>query len=126
MTARRYRERWKFRRRKNGRFGISVLFILRDDAQNPPLIAKEIAEKFSDDSVLDRCEAAGGYVNFFFNPRTVYFRYGKAVSAAGESWGSSDIGGGSRLVEYSSPNIAKAVPYRTFVSTAVGNSLARI
>ena len=33
----------------------------------PPLIAKDMAEKFADDPVLDKCEAAGGYLNFFLD-----------------------------------------------------------
>lgn len=93
----------------------------------PPLIAKDMAEKFSGDTVLDRCEAVGGYLNFFYNRAEFIGETIKAVKAAGESWGSSDMGGGKTvLVEYSSPNIAKPFHIGHLFSTAVGNSLARI
>lgn len=112
---------------KMGDLAFPCFILARTMRKAPPLIAKEIAEKFADDSVLDRCEAAGGYVNFFFNRAQFISDTVKAVSAAGESWGSSDIGGGkTALVEYSSPNIAKPFHIGHLFSTAVGNSLARI
>ncbi len=93
----------------------------------PPLIAKDIAEKFADDSVLDRCEAVGGYLNFFFNRADFIGTAIKGVNEQGELWGSSDMGNGKTvLVEYSSPNIAKPFHIGHLFSTAVGNSLARI
>ena len=93
----------------------------------PPLIAKDLAEKFSGDSVLDRCEAVGGYVNFFFNRAEFISDTVSAVRAAGENWGKSDMGKGKTvLVEYSSPNIAKPFHIGHLFSTAVGNSLSKI
>ena len=93
----------------------------------PPLIAKDMAEKFADDPVLDRCEAVGGYLNFFFDRARFIGDTINAVKAAGEKWGSSDMGEGRTvLVEYSSPNIAKPFHIGHLFSTAVGNSLARI
>ena len=93
----------------------------------PPLIAKDMAEKFAGDPVLDRCEAVGGYLNFFFDRARFIGDTINAVRTAGEKWGSSDIGEGKTvLVEYSSPNIAKPFHIGHLFSTAVGNSLARI
>lgn len=93
----------------------------------PPLIAKDMAEKFEGDPVLDRCEAVGGYLNFFFNRAEFIGGAIKSVIDAGENWGKSDMGDGKTvLVEYSSPNIAKPFHIGHLFSTAVGNSLARI
>lgn len=93
----------------------------------PPLIAKDMAEKFADDTVLDRCEAVGGYLNFFYNRGEFIGDTIKAVKAAGDSWGSSDMGADKTvLVEYSSPNIAKPFHIGHLFSTAVGNSLSKI
>ena len=93
----------------------------------PPLIAKDMAEKFAGDTVLDRCEAVGGYLNFFYNRAEFIGNTINAIKRAGDSWGSSSSGGGKTvLVEYSSPNIAKPFHIGHLFSTAVGNSLARI
>lgn len=93
----------------------------------PPLIAKDMAEKFEGDPVLDRCEAVGGYLNFFYNRADFIGSAVKAVLNEGENWGKSDMGNGKTvLVEYSSPNIAKPFHIGHLFSTAVGNSLARI
>ncbi len=93
----------------------------------PPLIAKDMAEKFADDTVLDRCEAVGGYLNFFYNRGEFIGDTIKAVKEAGDSWGSSDMGADKTvLVEYSSPNIAKPFHIGHLFSTAVGNSLSKI
>lgn len=93
----------------------------------PPLIAKDMAEKFADDPVLDKCEAAGGYLNFFLDRAEFIKGTVTGVRNAGENWGKSQIGEGKTvLVEYSSPNIAKPFHIGHLFSTAVGNSLARI
>ena len=93
----------------------------------PPLIAKDLAEKFADDEVLERCEANGGYLNFFLDRAAFIKTTVEGVRAAGADWGKSDMGEGKTvLVEYSSPNIAKPFHIGHLFSTAVGNSLARI
>lgn len=93
----------------------------------PPLIAKELAEKLGDDEMLDRVEAVGGYLNFFFNRAAFETETINAIKASNGNWGTSDIGKGkTALVEYSSPNIAKPFHIGHLFSTAVGNSLARI
>ncbi|MGN0148830.1 MAG: arginine--tRNA ligase [Clostridia bacterium] len=93
----------------------------------PPIIAAELAEKFNSDEVLDKVEAVGGYLNFFFNRAEFEKETIEAIKASNGNWGTSDIGNGKTvLVEYSSPNIAKPFHIGHLFSTAVGNSLARI
>lgn len=93
----------------------------------PPLIAKELAEKFGEDEVLDRVEAVGGYLNFFYNRTAFETETINAVKASDGNWGTSDMGKDKTvLVEYSSPNIAKPFHIGHLFSTAVGNSLVRI
>ena len=71
----------------------------------PPVIATELAEKFSEDDNFEKVEAVGGYLNFFFARAAFEKSVLDAVKAAGDKWGSSDMGNGKTvLVEYSSPN----------------------
>lgn len=93
----------------------------------PPVIAKELADQLSTDELIDRVDAVGGYLNFFFDRAVFITDTVSAVRAAGDDWGRSDIGKGKTvLVEYSSPNIAKPFHIGHLFSTAVGNSLAKI
>ncbi len=93
----------------------------------PPLIAKELAEKFSGDKYLEKAEAVGGYLNFFYNRGEFTKSVIEAVIEKGSDYGKSDIGNGKTvLVEYSSPNIAKPFHIGHLFSTAVGNSLEKI
>lgn len=93
----------------------------------PQIIAAELAQKMSDDDMIDKVRAEGGYLNFFFNREKFITQTVKAVENAGDKWGASDEGEGKTvLVEYSSPNIAKPFHIGHLFSTAVGNSLAKI
>ena len=87
----------------------------------------ELAGKMSDDDMIDKVQAAGGYLNFFLNREKLISAAVTAVNASGDDWGKSDIGANRTvLVEYSSPNIAKPFHIGHLFSTAVGNSLAKI
>lgn len=93
----------------------------------PPVIAQELAKQLSADEYIDRVDAVGGYLNFFYDRSMFISDTIKAAKVAGEEWGQSKIGEGKTvLVEYSSPNIAKPFHIGHLFSTAVGNSLARI
>lgn len=93
----------------------------------PPIIAQELAEQLSSDEYIDRVDAVGGYLNFFYDRGVFISGTIKSARDAGDDWGKSDIGNGKTvLVEYSSPNIAKPFHIGHLFSTAVGNSLSRI
>ncbi len=93
----------------------------------PPVIAQELSEKLSNDEYIERVDAVGGYLNFFYNRGEFISDTINAALKAGADWGKSDMGEGKTvLVEYSSPNIAKPFHIGHLFSTAVGNSLARI
>ncbi len=93
----------------------------------PPVIASELAEKFSQDKNIEKAQAVGGYLNFFYNRSEFTKNVVTEVMEKGENYGKSDLGSGKTvLVEYSSPNIAKPFHIGHLFSTAVGNSLERI
>ncbi len=93
----------------------------------PALIAKELADKLGDMPEIERAEAAGGYLNFFYNRGSYSREILSEVLKKGEAYGKSDIGNGKTVVvEYSSPNIAKPFHIGHLFSTALGSSLEKI
>lgn len=93
----------------------------------PPIIAKNLAEKFSEDEHIEKAEAVGGYLNFFYNRAGFTETIITEIAEKGADYGKSDMGEGKTvLVEYSSPNIAKPFHIGHLFSTAVGNSLEKI
>ena len=91
----------------------------------PPLIAKELAEGFAGDELLEKVEAVGGYLNFFYKRSEVAERLVAEILEKGTEYAKSELGKGKTvLVEYSSPNIAKPFHIGHLFSTAVANSLS--
>ncbi|MBQ7849660.1 MAG: arginine--tRNA ligase, partial [Clostridia bacterium] len=92
----------------------------------PPKIALSLCEAWNHADVA-RVEAVNGYMNFFLNRVNFAKDTLGAVLAAGENYGSSDLGAGKTVcLDYSSINIAKRFHIGHLSTTMIGHSLKRI
>lgn len=113
--------------KKMGDLAFPCFLLAKTMRKAPPIIAKELAEKLTTDEYIEKTEAVGGYLNFFFNKKLFTEKVIADISEKKENYGKSDMGSGKTvLVEFSSPNIAKPFHIGHLFSTAVGNSLERI
>ncbi len=93
----------------------------------PHMIAKELAEKFVGDNILEKAEAAGGYLNFFIN-KAEYMKYTiNDVLEKGMNYG-KQAGNEDKtvLVEFSSPNIAKPFHVGHMFNTVIGSAIEKV
>ena len=113
--------------KKMGDLAFPCFILAKTLRKAPPIIAKELAEKFSEDEYIEKAEAVGGYLNFFYNRYAFTKKVIDEVFAKKEDFGKQAIGNGKTvLVEFSSHNIAKPFHIGHLFSTAVGNSIERI
>lgn len=93
----------------------------------PNMIARDLSQKVEKDDIIEKAEAAGGYLNFFINKKEFIRHTISQVLEQGDQYGSSSEGEGKTvLVEFSSPNIAKPFHIGHLVNTITGNSIEKI
>ena len=114
---------------KNGDISTNAAMVCaRPFKSNPRAIAQSIAEKIRlDGSCFERCEVAGpGFINFFFSPEW-YSSVVNAVNSEKESYGSTDMGKGKRvLVEFVSANPTGPMHIGNARGGAIGDCLAAV
>ncbi len=93
----------------------------------PNMIARDLAEKFERDEILERAEAAGGYLNFFIN-KTEYIKQTiNEVLEKGLNYGKQKgYEDKTVLVEFSSPNIAKPFHVGHMFNTIIGSAIEKV
>ena len=92
----------------------------------PPKIAEALCAAWNHQDVAS-VQPVNGYMNFFLNRANFAAETMAALQAAGDRYGSSDLGKGKTVcLDYSSINIAKRFHIGHLSTTMIGHSLKRI
>lgn len=108
---------------KMGDYAFPAFALAKIEHKNPALIAKDIAEKISDDNFTS-IQAVGPYVNFAIDHAKLVNATLKDVLTEKDHFGDQKLGEGNVPIDMSSPNIAKPMSMGHLRSTVIGNSIA--
>ena len=109
---------------KMGDYAFPAFALAKIEHKNPALIAKDIAEKISDDNFTS-IQAVGPYVNFAIDHAKLVNVTLNDVLTEKEHFGDQKLGEGNVPIDMSSPNIAKPMSMGHLRSTVIGNSIAK-
>lgn len=109
---------------KMGDYAFPAFALAKIEHKNPALIAKNIAEKISDDNFAS-VQAVGPYVNFAIDHAKLVNATLNDVLTEKEHFGDQKLGEGNVPIDMSSPNIAKPMSMGHLRSTVIGNSIAK-
>lgn len=94
--------------------------------KGPPQIAAELATRIGD-LPEGRCQAAGPYLNVFFDRGYLAGHVLRTVLEAGDHYGTTDVLSGQKvIVEFSCPNTNKPLHLGHLRNNTLGESLSRV
>ena len=112
---------------KMGDIAFPCFSLAKQMKKNPAEVAKEISKnmKIPEDSIVERIEVAGPYINFFFDRGKFTKKVVRVVKEKKEKYGSGDRKE-KVVVEYPAPNTNKPLHLGHMRNMAIGESMSRI